>query len=45
MNPEELFVGSISACQALTFLAMAVRRDVSVTMSGYADVERKDTSS
>jgi organic hydroperoxide reductase OsmC/OhrA len=34
-NPEELFVASLSACQALTYLFLAAKNGVLVT--GYAD--------
>ena len=34
-NPEQLYVAALSACQALTFLFLAARADVSVT--GYSD--------
>ena len=35
VNPEELFLGSISACQMLTYLALAARAGIEVT--GYED--------
>jgi organic hydroperoxide reductase OsmC/OhrA len=35
VNPEQLFVASLSACQALTFLFLAAREHLLVT--GYAD--------
>ena len=35
VNPEQLFVASLSACQALTYLFLAARNGVVVT--GYAD--------
>ena len=35
MNPEQLLVGAVSACQALTFLALAARKQVAVV--GYED--------
>jgi organic hydroperoxide reductase OsmC/OhrA len=34
-NPEELFVASLSACQALTYLFLAAKHGVAVT--GYTD--------
>ena len=34
-NPEELFVASLSACQALTYLFLAAKHGVAVT--GYSD--------
>jgi organic hydroperoxide reductase OsmC/OhrA len=34
-NPEELFVASLSACQALTYLYLAAKHGIPVT--GYAD--------
>lgn len=35
VNPEQLFVASLSACQALTYLFLAAKQGVPVT--GYAD--------
>jgi organic hydroperoxide reductase OsmC/OhrA len=35
VNPEQLFVASLSACQALTYLFLAARNEISVV--GYAD--------
>jgi organic hydroperoxide reductase OsmC/OhrA len=35
VNPEQLFVASLSACQALTYLFLAAKHGVAVT--GYAD--------
>src|ERR687897_1764682 len=35
VNPEQLFVASLSACQALTYLFLAAKHGVPVT--GYAD--------
>jgi organic hydroperoxide reductase OsmC/OhrA len=35
VNPEQLFVASLSACQALTYLFLAAKNGVPVT--GYAD--------
>jgi len=35
VNPEQLFVGALSACQALTFLVLCARKGIAV--NGYAD--------
>lgn len=35
VNPEQLFVGALSACQALTYLFLAARKQVTVV--GYVD--------
>ncbi|HET7218460.1 MAG TPA: OsmC family protein [Vicinamibacterales bacterium] len=35
VNPEELFVGAVSSCQALTFLFLCARKGIAVT--GYTD--------
>ena len=35
LNPEQLYVGAISACQALTYLSLAARKGIIVV--GYAD--------
>jgi organic hydroperoxide reductase OsmC/OhrA len=35
VNPEQLYVAALSACQALTYLALAARKQLVV--SGYAD--------
>jgi organic hydroperoxide reductase OsmC/OhrA len=35
LNPEQLYVAALSACQALTFLAVAARQQISI--AGYAD--------
>lgn len=35
VNPEQLFVGALSACQALTYLFLAARKQVAV--AGYVD--------
>ena len=35
VNPEQLYVGAISACQALTYLSLAARKGIIVV--GYAD--------
>src|SRR5689334_6811068 len=35
VNPEQLFVASLSACQALTYLFLAAKHGIDVT--GYAD--------
>ena len=35
VNPEQMLVGAVSACQALTFLALAARKQLAVV--GYED--------
>jgi organic hydroperoxide reductase OsmC/OhrA len=35
VNPEQLFVGALSSCQALTFLFLCARKGIAVT--GYTD--------
>lgn len=35
VNPEQLFVGALSACQALTFLFLCARKGIAV--NGYTD--------
>jgi organic hydroperoxide reductase OsmC/OhrA len=35
VNPEQLFVGALSSCQALTFLYLCARKGIAVT--GYSD--------